>query len=61
MEEKKKPYEAPTLTVVTFKTEMGYAASFNQVGMAFGLTFADGFGDQNTEQRTFGDSWGSDW
>ena len=52
--EEKKVYEAPALTVVTFKTERGYALS----GPIFALGFSDEYGDEDVEDRTDGGHWG---
>lgn len=35
MKKEKKAYTAPELTVVTFKTERGYAASYDMNAMSF--------------------------
>ena len=54
MEKKEKQtYEAPALTVVTFKTERGYALS----SLAFWRTDEDG--DDQMEDYTTGNGWNS--
>lgn len=54
MEKKeKKTYEAPALTVVTFKTERGYALS----SLAVWRTDEDG--DDQMEDYTTGNGWNS--
>ena len=58
----KKEYTAPELTVVTFKTERGYASSTNRLtDLLFGGPLFDGQSSGNTEawdynenDRTFG-------
>ena len=54
----KKAYEAPALTVVTFKTERGYAAS-GDLTKALGLYSLTtyGTGDQNLEDRGATTDW----
>lgn len=58
MKDKKKPYESPRLTVVTFKTERGYAASLKYLtlGLLSGSAPED-YGDESIESR----QWGVDW
>ena len=50
--EKKKTYEAPELTVVTFKTEKGYATSGEPLGLS------EGHGKKSIEDRQDGGNWG---
>ena len=54
----KKPYEAPALTVVSFKMEQGYAMSLTFYALAFGNSAAEdeymeaertGYGSANNE------------
>lgn len=54
----KKTYESPQLTVVTFKTELGYAASGDLNILTLGLLSSGDYGDQNIENRTNGGNWG---
>ncbi len=68
MEEEKirRSYTAPQLTVVTFKTERGYASSgemklTNELNNLMFL-FDAGDASQNVSQYTYDDSWASnDW
>ena len=63
----KKEYTAPTLTVVTFKTERGYAASITGYGPnatllgLLSLNSDEGYNDQGQqnwhESDYFGDTW----
>ena len=53
----KKAYEAPVLTVVTFKLEAGYALSTRM--LALGLENASIYGDENVEDRVDGGYWGN--
>ena len=54
----KRPYEAPQLTVVCFKTERGYADSLLRT-LALSFAIADaGNGSQLLEDRTDGGNWG---
>ena len=51
--QQKKQYEVPQLTVVTFKTEQGYATSGpNSLGMGSGK------GSKSLEDRQDGGNWG---
>lgn len=53
---KKKRYEAPTLTVVTFKAERGYANS-GEWSRTLSLYEETGTGDQNLEDRGTATEW----
>ena len=61
----KKEYIAPTLTVVSFKAERGYAASGNRsISTFLSLNFLDAGNDFNSqgqenweEDNSFGSSW----
>ena len=61
--ESKKQYIAPELTVVTFKTEKGYASSEPETPFLMRLFgSADGYNSQgqeewDTDNSTFGSSW----
>ena len=57
MKDKKKPYESPRLTVVTFKTERGYAASLKYLtlGLLSGSNQED-YGMQDYEVQD-NESW----
>ncbi len=57
MRTKKKQYEAPQLTVVTFKAESGFAQSTPMLGLC------EGFGQETLEERNDGGNWGnsSEW
>lgn len=59
----KRPYEAPQLTVVTFRTERGYAGSELLRTLALSFAIAEqGNGSQLLESREAGGSWGgNDW
>lgn len=57
-QKEKKRYEAPALTVVTFKAERGYALSGTKM-LAFDNLLADDYGDQAIESRTDGGYWGN--
>lgn len=63
MEKKEKRiYEAPSLTVVTFKAETGYAASLTTVNLLSLLSTHPEYGSQTLESRIDnGASWGSEW
>ena len=72
MKTEKKKYEAPQLTVVTFKTEQGYATSSLGASGAFGLGDAwsnessDAWdGSSSSSGNRFGGGWtdngGSAW
>ena len=52
----KKKYEAPHLTVVSFKTEQGYAASGLR-SLALSGDQPD-YGDESVEDRQNGGNWG---
>ena len=54
-QKEKKDYEAPTLTVVSFKAELGYALSGTK---KLGLDIV-GDGDRALESRTDGGYWGN--
>ncbi|MBQ8703200.1 MAG: hypothetical protein IJ524_02360 [Bacteroidales bacterium] len=54
MKEEKKQYEAPQLTVVTFRTERGYAASSLNALLFWQLADA-----QQVEAYSEHDDWGS--
>ena len=57
---KKKNYEAPHLTVVTFMAEKGYALSTLKLLALSSLVAAQG--SQSLESRVDGGSWGTgDW
>ena len=49
----RKQYEAPQLTVVTFKTEQGYANSQPK------LSLSNGTGSKSLEGRENGGNWGN--
>lgn len=51
--QEKKPYDAPQLTVVTFKMEMGYAGSVKSLGLS------GGSGRKSLEDRQDGGNWGN--
>ncbi len=64
MNKKKRPYEAPKLTVVTFKMEKGFLASTQSIRINLGLIQqAIGLSSQTIETRIDGGVWGSseDW
>lgn len=57
-EKRKKIYEAPQVTAVSFKTERGYAASGDLAQtLAIISATAHGTGDQNLEDRGTATSW----
>ena len=57
-EKRKKIYEAPQLTAVSFKTERGYANSGDLVKtLAIISETTHGTGDQNLENRGTATSW----
>lgn len=49
---KRKEYEAPYLTVVTFKAESGFAQSTPMLGLC------EDFGQETLEERNDGGNWG---
>lgn len=53
---KKKRYEAPRLTIATFKVEKGYAAS-GEWNRTLSLYVETGTGDQNLEDRGTATEW----
>jgi hypothetical protein len=64
MNKEKRPYEAPALTVVSFKMEKGYAYSGETIRINLGLIQqAIGLSSQTIETRTDGGVWGGseDW
>ena len=57
-EKRKKMYEAPQLTAVSFKTERGYANSVDLLKtLAIISATSYGTGDQNLEDRGTATSW----
>ena len=48
----KKQYQVPQLTVVTFKTELGFAGSGDKLGLSAGK------GAKSLEDRQNGGNWG---
>ena len=63
MEKKEKRiYEAPSLTVATFKAEAGYAQSLTSVSLLSLISAHPEYGTQALESRTdHGATWGSEW
>lgn len=64
MNKEKRPYEAPALTVVSFKMEKGFLASTQSIRINLGLIQqAIGLSSQTIENRIDGGVWGSseDW
>ena len=57
-QKEKKHYEAPSLTVVSFKIEQGYALSGLKM-LAISSLLANDYGDQAIESRTNGGYWGN--
>lgn len=56
----KKAYVAPSLTVVAFKMETGYASSIlSRWMLAIGIDNASIYGDDNVEDRIDGGYWGN--
>jgi hypothetical protein len=55
--ETKKPYEAPQLTVVTFKAERGYANSLFQLALINEATILSS-SSNSLEARIDGGNWG---
>lgn len=61
----KKPYETPWLTVVTVRSELGYAASINEItgensvfiGARIYEQSEGTYVDRNDYDNTFGDTW----
>ncbi len=55
----KKDYEAPAITVVTFKVEKGFAVSSGVLPtLALSEDFLESDGSQYLEERQDGGSWG---
>ena len=59
MEHTKRKYLAPELTVVSFRTECGYALSGLDLS-ELGLKFSSDNGSDNVESRSDGGNWGGD-
>lgn len=59
MEHTKRKYLAPELTVVSFRTECGYALSGLDL-LVLGLKFGSDNGSDNVESRSDGGNWGGD-
>lgn len=55
---KRSPYVAPKLTVVTFKTEQGYANSDIR-SLALDPLWSADYGDANLEDRQNAGNWGN--
>lgn len=53
----KRFYEAPQLTVVTFKTERGYALSNGELSL---FSSNPEYGNEDLEDRQDGGNWGGD-
>ena len=59
MEHTKRKYLAPELTVVSFRTECGYALSGLDLS-ELGLKFGSDNGSDTVESRSDGGNWGGD-
>lgn len=59
MEHTKRKYLAPELTVVSFRTECGYALSGLDLS-ELGLKFDSDNGSDDVESRSDGGNWGGD-
>lgn len=61
----KRPYEAPQLTVVSFKTERGYAGSVGEINglnnVILGARLSSGDEGDYADRNGYGSASSSDW